>query len=562
MTISRDFFTQNIQRRLTRHLNNWRIFRMALRVAKLAPAPKDMRPIAFFKASSGLDDFSWNSAFHLLTSWGLRLQGVPVAYFACQHGMSRCVLGTNRDDPAKNPPCVSCIYQANALYSGVPVRPLSSYPVIQLTGQPDNRITAQPDNRSTVSWFTFQRDPELETALQNLTLSNLSTFNYKDLPLGALVLPGLRWILRRHNLVDDDTTRFFLREYILSAFNVARQFERFLDSVQPQTVVVFNGQFYPEATAKWVARRRGVRVISHEVGLQPVTGFFTEGESTAYPIHIPETFELDAAQNARLDAYLEKRFQGKFSMAGVQFWASMQGLDEAFLARAAQFKQIVPVFTNVIFDTSQPHANTVFADMFAWLDLVLETACAHPETLFVIRAHPDETRVRKASLETVAGWVETRRATDLPNIVFVSPREFLSSYELISRSKFVLIYNSTIGLEATIMGAAVLSAGKARFTQYPTVFFPPSVEEYRATLENFLQAEKIDVPAEFRRNGRRFLYYQLFRTSLPFGDFLDTGVRATHARLKWFDPRALLHSPAIQTVTKGLLEDGDFLLEE
>jgi len=92
-------------------------------------------------------------------------------------------------------------------------------------------------------------------------------------------------------------------------------------------------------------------------------------------------------------------------MAGIKFWPEMKGLDESFLQKAARFEQIVPVFTNVIFDTSQPHANTVFEDMFTWLDLVLEVIHSHPETLFVIRAHPDELRVRKASRETVAAWV-------------------------------------------------------------------------------------------------------------------------------------------------------------
>jgi len=529
----KNFYTQNIQRRLTRHRNNWQIFQMALKVAKFAPAPADSRPIVFFKASSGLDDLSWNSAFHLLTSWGLRLQGIPVNYFACKHGMSRCVLGTNRDQPDQKPPCRSCIYQANTLYTG-----------------------------ANVSWFTFERDKKLETALADLSLDQLMGFEWETIPLGALVLPGLRWILRRHHLLDDESTKFFLREYILSAWNIAVSFEKFLKTTNPQSVVVFNGQFFPEATAKWVTRQKGLRVISHEVGIQPVTGFFTEGESTAYPIHIPEAFELNPAQNARLDAYLEKRFQGNFSMAGIKFWAAMQGLDAEFLAKAAQFKQIIPVFTNVIFDTSQPHANTLFSDMFAWLDLVLETAKAHPESLFVIRAHPDETRIRKSSLETVAGWVQSRRAADQPNIIFVAPHEHLSSYELISRSKFVMIYNSTIGLEAAIMGAAVLCAGRARFTQYPTVFFPVGQAEYASMLKAFLSADTIEVPADFRRNSRRFLFYQLFRSSLPFEEFLEPGVRTTHARLKWFDPRNLLKSQAIQTVTKGLLENGDFLLSE
>ena len=83
-------------------------------------------------------------------------------------------------------------------------------------------------------------------------------------------------------------------------------------------------------------------------------------------------------------------------------------------------------------------------------------------------------------------------------------------------------------------------------------------------LEAFLAAEKIDVPASFLRNARRFLYYQLFRTSLPFGDFLERGILPVNARLKSFDPSALLpeNSPAVGAVTKGLLENGDFLLEE
>ena len=528
------FFKQRILRRFARHWNNLRIALMALRVAGRAPQASG-RPIIFFKASSGLDDLSWNSAFHLLTSWGLRLQGTPVIFFACKAGMSRCVLGTDREHPEKAPPCRSCIYQAKTLYTG-----------------------------AQVAWFTFQRDAALEKALGGLPLAELATFTWQGIPLGALCLPGLRWILRRHNLTDEETTRFFLCEYILSAWGLAREFESLLERVNPQALVVFNGQFYPEATAKWVARQRGVRVVTHEVGLQPMSAFFTDGEATAYPITIPASFDLNEAQNARLDAYLEKRFQGNFTMAGIRFWPDMRGLGEAFLTKAAAFERIVPVFTNVVFDTSQPHANTVFADMFIWLDLLLEVAEAQPRTLFVIRAHPDEARPGKQSQESVAAWAAARSVEARPNVIFVPPQEFLSSYELIARAAFVLVYNSTIGLEATILGAAVLAAGKARFTQYPCVFFPQTVEDYRATLERFLKSEKIDVPAEFSRNARRFLYYQLFRTSLPFGDFLERGVLPVNARLKVFDPARLLpeKSPALAAVTKGLLDDGDFLLEE
>jgi hypothetical protein len=540
----KDFFKQRIYRGVVRRLNNLKIARTAKLVTRNSP-PVQGQPVVFFKASTGIDDLSWNSGFHLLASWALRLKGIPVAYFACNAGMSKCVLGTNRDDPHKEMPCKTCVSQSSALYAGMEV----------------NKYTGKQVDRSQVEWFRFERNLSLVSRISKLSVPELSAFQFENIPLGALCLPGLRWILRIHHLEDDENTRYLLCEYIFSAWNAAQKFEKFLDETNPRAVVVFNGQFFPEATARWVAQKRGIRVITHEVGLQPASAFFTDGEATAYPIHIPDEFELNDEQNFKLDSYLAKRFQGDFTMAGIKFWADMKGLDESFLQKAARFKQIVPVFTNVIFDTSQPHANTVFEDMFDWLDLVLEIVKTHRDTLFVIRAHPDELRVRKSSRETVAGWIEARRVTDLPNVVFVSPKETLSSYELIQRSKFVMVYNSTIGLEASIMGVAVLCAGKARFTQYPTVFFPQTIEEVRGKMKEFLEAEKIDVPPEFKSNARRFLYYQLFKTSLPFGNFLEPSVRTTQARLKSFELDELLESDAVKTILKGVLESGDFLLK-
>ncbi|HNS61169.1 MAG TPA: hypothetical protein PKK96_09210 [Anaerolineales bacterium] len=551
-----EFFTQRLKRGLVRRLNNFKIARVAKLVTRNSP-PAQGQPIVFFKASTGIDDLSWNSGFHLLASWALRLKGIPVAYFACNSGMSKCVLGTNRDDPHKAMPCKTCVAQSRTLYAGVRSNDFS-------------RLATEVATTSRVNWFDFERDPQLVTRISQLSVPELSTlrhssgqaFQFQNFPLGALCLPGLRWILRIHHLNDDENTRYLLREYILSAWNVAQKFSKFLDETNPRAVIVFNGQFFPEATARYVAQQRGIRVITHEVGLQPASAFFTDGEATAYPIHIPDEFELNEAQNEKLDAYLAKRFQGDFTMAGIKFWANMKGLDESFLQKAAQFKQIVPVFTNVIFDTSQPHANTVFEDMFDWLDMTLEVIKEYRDTLFVIRAHPDELRVRKSSRETVEGWVDSRKVRSEPNVVFVGPRETLSSYELIQRSKFVMVYNSTIGLEASIMGAAVLCAGKARFTQYPTVFFPQTADEVRRKMEEFLEAEKIEVPAEFKRNARRFLYYQLFRTSLPFGDFLEPSVRTTQAKLTSFELDELLESDAVKVILEGVLDGGDFLLKE
>ena len=110
-------------------------------------------------------------------------------------------------------------------------------------------------------------------------------------------------------------------------------------------------------------------------------------------------------------------------MAGIRFWPEMKGLDEAFLKKAEQFKKIVPVFTNVIFDTSQVHANTLFEHMFAWLDHVHTTAKQPSRDPFCAARPPGRspTRQSKAARAWRTGW-KARASTRLPNVVFVDCR--------------------------------------------------------------------------------------------------------------------------------------------
>lgn len=515
--------------------NDRRFAVLSSQIAEAAPE-KTGAPVIFFDVSTRLTGTSLNAAFAALSAWALELKGVRVIHFVCQQGLAPCVFGTKRNAMHHHPPCRACMRQSEALFG-----------------------------QSEVVSFGFDAEALPQGLLEPLDLNQLSRFTYADLPLGELALPSMRWILRRHHLADDELTCSLFRKYIRSAYSLALQFEALIQETQPQTVVVFNGMQYPEATARWVARKYGIRVISHEVGIRPFSAYFTEGDATAYDLDIPGDFQLNEAQNQRLDDYLSKRFKGDFHMAGVKFWPEMSELRPDFQQKAAKFKQVVPIFTNVIFDTSQPHANVVFEDMFTWLDSLLITARAHPETLFVVRAHPDEARVGKASEESVVEWAEARDLRKIPNLHFIPPKEYVNSYDLIRMAKFVLIYNSTIGLEASILGAAVLSAGKARFTASEVAWLPETKAAYQAKLDSLLDAETVEVPAHFKHNARRFLYWQLYRSSLSFEDFLKPdGVWAGYVTLKEFPWRALLpeNSVTLQTIHDGILHGGDFMLKE
>jgi len=491
-------------------------------------------PILFFNASTRIHRVSLNAAFCSLASWALRAKGYPVRHLVCRQGMLQCILGTQPQKPAAAPPCGKCIQVSRRLYPHDLLVPFDLDPI---------------------------RIVDVGREFQNSKLEGLMDWTYQEIPLGKLVLPGLRWALRRHNLEDTDRTRLFYRQYLSSAVNMVESFEQVLRQIQPVAVVLFNGIFYPEAVLRYMADTQGIPVITHEVGLQPFSAFFSHREATFREVDI--TFEkgLTETEQAQLDAYLEGRFRGDFSMAGIQFWDSMQDLPGHIKEIFSQFSSMVPVFTNVVFDTSQIHANTLFQNMFVWLDGLIEVIDQHPEVLFVIRAHPDEDRPGKASDESVADWVDRTEVGRRSNVIFIGPGEELSSYNLIDQAKLVLVYNSSIGLEASILGKPVLCAGRARYTQVDAVFFPESEESYWVELEQMLMQDRILLPEEFRIHAQQFLYRELFRASLDLSAFLELDPTLPGMVLfREFDPEYLLHTPALTTITEGITKGKDFLL--
>ena len=527
-------FIQKLYRGYLRVQLYSRLFFLNRIIRNTAISVSDKKPVIFFNASARLVGLNLNAAFSMIAGWGVQLAGRKIYHFACNSGMSHCVLGAGLGDPKAPPPCKGCIKDTERFTGSAP------------------RF-----------WFEFNEDAGLRKQLQGKSISELENFSYQGRPLGSLVLPSLRWILRRYHLKDDEVTQYLFSEYILSAYNIAEKISKMITEVDPDVVVVFNGLQYPEAVVRWVSQQNGIRVITHEVNLQPFSAFFTDGQATIYPLAIPDDFLLTERQNQILDEYLKKRIQGDFKMAGIKFWPEMNQLPEDLVDVINKFDSIVPVFTNVIFDTSQAHANTIFPDMFAWLDTVLDYAKKYWNILFVIRAHPDEMRVGKSSQENVLNWAADENIKEYQNIKLIGPDDTHSSYELIQHSKFTLVYNSSIGLEAILLGTPVLCAGKARYTQYPTVYYPKSKEKYQDLLQSFLQADKIEVPEEFIENARKFLFYQLYRASLRFDDFIGEGTSPGYIQLKGFNWRKLLpgNSDVVDCVVQGILFNEEFILE-
>jgi hypothetical protein len=397
--------------------------------------------------------------------------------------------------------------------------------------------------------------------IKGRSMTDLEAWEFQGRPLGRLCLPSVRWILRRHHLTRGEPATSIFSRYLASAASLSLELETALARLSPRALAVFNGIFYPEAVARAIAREQAIPVVTHEVGLASISAFFTRSEATFREASLKEGGSLDEGQNRRLDQYLEHRFRGSFTMAGIRFWERMELIPEWLLELRRRFRDSVAVFTNVIFDTSQIHANHAFEDMFDWLDSLAELVARYPETLFIFRAHPDEERPGKESQESVSAWFRSSSLARSPNAVLIEPGQPINSYDLVRQSKLVLVYSSSVGLEASVLGVPVLCAGRARYTQVPTVFRVESRSEYEAQLERFLRAERIEVPPGYRETARAFLHAELFEDSLDMSEFLEplAGAPGMVTFRKFAPSKLTMASPLLQ-IRRGFVDEEPFSL--
>ena len=296
----------------------------------------------------------------------------------------------------------------------------------------------------------------------------------------------------------------------------------------PRTFVPTNPPTtYPEAIVTKISRNFNIRTITYETSHKEGAFFFSYNDATRYDIKIPDTFKMSNFQNEQLDEVLSKRFKGNFSMGGVNFWPEIKKIDKSFNEITQKFKFVVLIFTNVVFDTSQNYADFPFDNMFDWLDVTLKIADKYKDVLFIVRAHPAEELKGKYSRESVSSWMRYNGWLKKKNIRFFSPKQFVNSYELILKSKFILAYNSTIALESAILGVPAIVGGRARYSNSGAVVSISSREDFINTLNRYLCENEFSEKDEQKELARRYYYYSYFNTNLDLSKFLGkNSVRA------------------------------------
>ncbi|MEM9666375.1 MAG: tetratricopeptide repeat protein, partial [Bacteroidota bacterium] len=366
---------------------------------------------------------------------------------------------------------------------------------------------------------------EARTWAASVPTHRLLDATYQDWTLGAWIKSSVHTHLRRNVLVvEDEQTEMIIRRYLYSGWVAAQGLERLLDQAAPDVLFLFNGRMSSTRIALELARRRGIRVVTHE------RGWLNESLRLAVNVQVNSLkprkalwqawggVPLATAELERVQGYLNDRAQGR-NTNWTAFNAPSQAADEVRAALGLQEGR--PLW--VLFTSSEDERIGsdeivgAFPSQQAWVQAAVEFAASQPGLDLVIRAHPNiaGTRANGTNQEQLA-QLEALRDQLPPTVRLIMPQDAVDSYALMHAATVGLVYNSTVGLEMACQGAHVIEASTSLVSDLPFVRTVHSPVQFGHALREALRLPPRARRPEVQQQAMRFAYALFFRENVPF----------------------------------------------
>jgi hypothetical protein len=398
-----------------------------------------------------------------------------------------------------------------------------------------------------------------EEVRQLRSVAECEAYSVDGFAIGLFVRISVAWFLSRGTLLDDDETLDAYRSFLVSGAILRAAFEELLARTRPDRIFILNGAFFPERILAEMATSRSIPVVRYEKGFLTDTVVACHWRPGASILDFGQkawegalTTPLSSEEGRELDAYLEERVRGGRTLDN--FWANRIADNDRIRKDLGlrDDRQLVPVFLNVVWDSSIQGRDVAFPSMGEWLVNVIRWADTRPDVDVVVRLHPAEIGlVNHVSRERMADHIDTNFESLPDNVHVVGADSSISSYSLMEMATLGLVYTSTVGMEMAARGIPVVCAGAGHYVHHGFTVDPQSQEEYWQAVERLLESPPpVDEQARSQDLARRYAHLFFFR----YHQYLDVVHEAGRSR-----PRVTVRSasdlaPGRHAVVDRLME--------
>lgn len=477
-----------------------------------------------------------------LLGHALRLRGAEVVFVLCD-GLPACDARTYDNDPPDL--CTRCVASGEAS--------------LRALGHRVVRASTFVDPARVGQLLEEARDWPPE---------DLLTARHDGFEPGADVFAStMRYLRAGRWEAHDPETLAKGRQYLATALVMHACARSALERLRPDKVLLSHGIYTTWGSWMAAAREAGVPFDVGCGGWRRNTLLFQHDSTTATHCNDlwpeVETTALSAAEEARVDEYLATREDTREDY--FQYVNAIQRDRQQFAQRYGvdrqRYRRVVGLFTNVAFDGARLPTDGPFPDMFDWVDQVVRRAPRHPDTLFLLKAHPAEVHFVESTPEhwRVLRVLQDRIASLPPNVRLVPPDDPVSPFAVYDLIDAGLVNTSSVGLELALRGLPVLTTGAGAHYEKPgIVLVPGSREEYFAHFDRLACGQHPFAPDAART--KRYAFALWFRKSIPFEPLEVRGWRAVGVGIDTLADLRPGRFTGLDTICRGVLDGGPFAL--
>lgn len=338
----------------------------------------------------------------------------------------------------------------------------------------------------------------------------LKYVEYNGVKVGLSILSYYISYTREMNFEIDDILKNKFDNIIQYVCGSVDSFMFILQEYQPELIKSYNGRYYENRFIYDLAISKGIVYHSLEV----VGG---HGEPY-YPIHFPgnlphsislntllinktwtESKKSDDTKKKIASTFYEKRANGLVSCDVVYTSSQILGLLPCDFDRS---KRNIAIFNSSADEMAAiggewEDATTLFSSQYECVKYILQHASN--DMHFYLRIHPN--------LKDIKYTYHTdlyKLSDEFKNITIIEPKSPISSYALMNACEKVVVFGSTMGVEACFWGKPVILIG--------TAFYAFLDVCYKVTnKEDILKLLIEDLPPKSSEGAMKYAYYLLNR---------------------------------------------------
>ncbi|NHM07943.1 hypothetical protein G4D82_11980 [Flavobacterium sp. CYK-4] len=330
----------------------------------------------------------------------------------------------------------------------------------------------------------------------------LKAHQYKTYDNGMATMSSLVSYTRDH---EPDLFKYqdFIRRGLLTGAYLYEVFQLVIEKIKPDLVIIFNGRFIENRPLLRVCEHRKITYATHERGGKMKNFLFRFNS-------IPHSFEAIAEeiqtlwQNAGADReQIGAKFFAKRVKRIEDAWYSFTKnqnygqLPESF--KANQDKKIITIFNSSL---DEYEGLSGFGPKFYTNDndgilQICESLKAYPNIKLYLRVHPN----LKGLNNTQNRFIDEKIKAS--NIEVIAPQDSVDSYELVQKSDIIIVFTSTVGVEAAFAGKKVVLLGRAAYESLQCAVIPKSHDE----LMRVLTDDAFEFPSVNPENPIKFGYW-------------------------------------------------------